>query len=332
MQRFGTGLSAALAATVAGHLIHKDRIELAVIANDMVAVDEVSGVAFYDTQHDILALAGETDLAKHYTASASLDDTITGFVVVALNDQAFDADNHLWQWLASAAVLLLVPLLATLAVQVSNRGSRSLPIVSVPDPTPAVPQESFCLTVNIHNQFGMQGATKKQAQADALTMALEVCAIYSGAAATIDQRGIALLFDRETVTSTQTLFAAFLLLKLLDEFETEGEYRCYLSTIHSPSAPGEMSSLQLDTYDGDLIDRHLLLAALCKPGMVLLSDQVHAALDASGKTWAEPFAHPLLDDEPLTETQYCVRTLPPAQADLIASQAEVILGFSQASA
>ena len=331
MQRYGSALAASLAATSAGHLIHKDRIELAVIANDIAASEEVSGVAFYDTQHNVLALAGDTELAQHYTASASLDDTITGFVVVALEAQVFAPPSYLWQWLVTLLVLLCVPFAAMALVQLSTRGNRALPIVSVPEPRPPAPQDCISLTVNIHNQFGMTGEAKRQILEDALTMAREVCAVYSGVAATLDNRGIVILFDRSTVSPTQTLLATFLLQKLLQEFETEGEYRCHLSVMHAPSAPGEMPHLDVASLDREALDHALLAAALCKPDMVLLSTDVYTKLDGVGREWTVPYTHPLLDEEG-TSPHYCISNLPTSQATLIDNQAEIILGFNQASA
>ena len=137
MEQFGQSMVQTIAHTSAGHLLHQDRIELAVVANEVATYPEVSGIVFYNANNEILAMAGGTDLRRHHTSAATLDDTITGYVALDLNAQAFTPPIPWWAWLATLAAVVLVPVTAVFAVGAvlrSQNDTRSLPIVTVPEP------------------------------------------------------------------------------------------------------------------------------------------------------------------------------------------------------
>lgn len=333
MTRYGNALSRTLANSNAGLLLHKQRIELAVIANHVLRYDEVLGVVFYDTNREVIALSGSIDLAHHYPTMATLDDTSTGSVSVVLSETAFVRAPRIWAWVLSFAVLAVAPFISLGVLQFSARGNRSLPIVSLPRASVDNLQSSFCLTANLHNQLALAREQRTTAVADAMNMAQEVCAIYQGIAVTVPERGVVILFDQQMVNASQAACASFLLQQLLAEFETQGSFRCYLNQTNCPGSPADMDMLSFDTLQAETdIDELMTLAALAKQQTVLLSEAVYAALSDTEKTWATVFSHPLLADVNDANHTYTIQQLPTQQAQLVDSQAMLILGFTQAPA
>ena len=164
-------------------------------------------------------------------------------------------------------------------------------------------------------------------------MAGEVSAIHHGFTLAAREKGVMLLFDRNAVNAGQAVCAAFLLMTLLDEFETDGAFRCFLSELPCPGAPGELTTLSLeDIADEAEVDQLMTLAALAKPQALLADDAVYGDLNEEEKGWARVFDHPLLGDMEAPVATYSVEALPDQQAQLVVNQARVILGFNQASA
>ncbi|MFT7654514.1 MAG: hypothetical protein ACI9UU_003634 [Candidatus Azotimanducaceae bacterium] len=327
MNQYGESLTTAIAQSTGGQLLHQERIELAVIATDIAAYPEVSGVVFYDQGHEILAMAGNQVMNDHFTAHAAIDDTITGYVSITLSTDAFTAPTPWLSWLGSLFVLIGVPFLTVGTLQLTMKGNRSLPIVSVPDNPEGAEQDAFCLIINLHNALalGKQGSTN--ALGDGLTMAQEVCALHPGFSTIANSRGVLVLFDKVTVSASQAICAGSLLLELLEEYETLGEFRGYLDRCQVPRSPAELTSIDLSDLDDDFDLEHLLImAALARPRALLISDVVQKALQTSQSHWAVPFHHPMLDEG---QVVHCVSELPEQQARLVAGQKTVILGFSE---
>jgi len=329
MQRYGDALSQTLAHANAGRLLHQDRIELALIASQINRFDEVAGVVFYNATNEIVALSGSTERGEHFTASATLDDTITGYVSVVVENQAFAPEPKTLTWLLTLIILAATPFVTLGLLQLSARGNRSLPIVSVPDPATTTPQPSFALAVNLHNQLALSRSQRHNAVADAMSMAQEVCAIHPGIAVEVPERGVILLFDQAGVDAGNAVCAAFLAARLLQEFETEGEFRFYLDITDSPGAPGELQQLSYQQLEEDTnIDNLMTLAALARANTVLIASTVHAALAEYEQNWAQRFTHPLLEDIAADTDTYCIPELPDQQSELVDNQAKLILGFT----
>lgn len=332
IKRYGDALAQTLAHSNAGLMLHQQRIELAVIANQVSQLDEVDGVAFYSASNEIIALAGSTDRHTHFTAPATLDDTITGYVTLIVDPAAFAPPSRGLAWLLSLLAMAAAPLASLGVMQLSARGNRSLPIVSVPETPDAVPQQSFCLVVNLYNQLALSGTQRRQAIVDAVDMATEACAIHHGFTTELGERGVALLFDRDSVNAGQALCAAFLLQRLLSEFETEGAFRYFLTEALSPDSPTELVSLPVNALEESLdLDSAMTTAALARSGSVVLAPQVFELLSENEKAWARPFDHPLitdLNDNAESPSPYLVSELPEPQAQLVANQADLVLGFN----
>ena len=325
MSRFGTSLARSVAHMSAGHLVHKDRIELAVLANELILEKEVAGVAFYDANDDILAMSGTNELLNQYTAPATLDDTFTGYVSIVLDKAAFAAPSNLSRWLWTALIVVIAPMLTLIGIKLANRGgSQSLPIVTVPKIPENPPQTSFGIYVNLHNQLGLSDSDLNNALNDAMTMAREVCAIHHGIPISLDQRGVLILFDRTSVDAEQAICGSALVQTLLSEFDTQGHFRCYLDTVSCPKGPYELDAAELDSLKGDLnTDTAFTRAAIAKASTILISSSVHKEM--RNPTWVSAFNHPILDED---EHLYLVEDLPEAMASLVAKQSELILGFA----
>lgn len=325
MSRFGTSLARSVAHMSAGHLVHKDRIELAVLANELLLENEVAGVAFYDANDDIIAMSGTNEMISQYTAPATLDDTFTGYVSIVLNKEAFAPPSNLSRWLWTLLILVSAPFLTLIGIRLANRGgSQSLPIVTVPETPESPPQTSFGIYINLHNQLALSKSDLKNALNDAMTMAQEVCAIHHGIPIPLGSQGALILFDRTSVDAEQAICGSALVQTLLSEFDTQGHFRCYLDTVACPKGPHELDADELDTLKHGLnSDTAFTRAAISKASTILISSSVYQEMKNS--TWVSSFSHPILEDE---EHLYLVEDLPEAMASLVAKQSELILGFA----
>ena len=332
MERYGQSIAQTLAQGSASHLLHQERIELAVMANQMARFSEIAGVQFYAANNDIIAMSGSEDIGQHFTAPATMDDTITGYVSVVLDPEAFAPPARPIAWLLTAGILIGAPFLSLGIMQLSTRGNRSLPIVSVPEPAAIKPQESYCIVVNLHNKLALGRALQQQALDDALVMAQEVSAIYPGFAIKIDDRGIAIFLDSEAVTPANAVYASSLTQQLLGQFETEGEFRCFLCKARCPGPPADIDPpSQAELAEHVAFDDLLVVAALARADTTLMCGATYSTLGEE-QHWGRGFEHPLLDDMPDLGELFAIDALPPQQEQLVANQAMLILGFNAASA
>ena len=328
MDRYGQALAMTLADTTAAAIFDEQRITLTVIANRLTAMEEVAGIAFFDGSNELMAMSGVRQSSASFTSAATIDDTHAGSVTVSLAAEAFAPQIPWTSWLLSLLIVLLAPLFTVMAIQFSTRGNRSLPIVSVPA-EPAKDQPAYLLTLKLHNQRSLAQADQEQAIDDALTMGREVCALYPGLAVALQERGIVLLLSKREVSGLQAIYASMLLQRLLREYETQGQFRCHLTTLISPSDPAEASSITLASLEAKTdIEQNLTLASLAKANTALMASEVYTDLSPAQQVWAEGFQHPILEDLAPQDRFYSIESLPDQEQALINSQAEVVLGFS----
>ena len=137
------------------------------------------------------------------------------------------------------------------------------------------------------------------------------------------------MLNQRSISGLQALYATFLLQELLLEYETLGQFRCYLRTAVCPGDPSEMHALDAAQIDGLAnVDADLTLAALARKNTALISNEVYVNLSDIEKSWTQHFDHPILPDVAHGQTLYSVTALPERDAHLVTEQAEVILGFS----
>lgn len=330
MDRYGNALATTLADTTAAALFEERRITLTVIANRLTTLNEIAGVAFFDQSNELMAMSGVQRSDTSFDAQATIDDTRSGSVRVTLNRQAFAPPISWALWLLSLLTVLFTPPLTVMAIQFSTQGNRSLPIVSVPN-EPDQDQPAYLLTVKLHNQRSLNRQEQTQAIEDALTMGREVCALYPGLAVSLQERGLALLISKAEASGRNAVYASLLLQRLLREYETQGEFRCLLSTTISPSDPAEATSIKTEALEGMTnVEQNLTLASLAKANTALMGADIFEDLSEAQRQWAQPFRHPILEDLAPEGVFYCVEALPEQEQALITEQAQVVLGFNLA--
>ena len=331
VERYGRALATTLADTTAAALFEERRITLTVIANRLTALDEIAGVAFFDRSDELMAMSGVQQAETSFEAQATIDDTRSGYVRVTLNRDAFAPPIPWVLWLLSLLSVLLTPPLTVMAIQFSARGNRSLPIVSVPS-EPAQDQPAYLLTIKLHNQRSLSRKEQTQAIEDALTMGREVCALYPGLALSLQERGLTLLISKAEASGLKAVYASLLLQRLLREYETQGEFRCLLSTVISPSDPAEATFIRTEALEEMTnVEQNLTLASLAKANTALMGAEIFEDLSEEQRQWAQPFHHPILEDLAPDGVFYCIEALPEQEQALITEQAQVVLGFNLAT-
>ena len=328
MDRYGNGIVSTLTQTTAGDLFDRERINLALTANHLTANPEIAGVTFYDAENEIFASSGRQKPTYHYTATAILDDTTAGYVSIILDPEAFEQQTPWLRGLLTLMVIMLTPVLAMLALQLSAIGNRSLPIVSVRKEGNEA-QAVYVIALTLNNQYALSRDAQIASIQDAMAMAQEVCALYPGISLALNEKGIMLVLTKEGLGGLKALYASFLIQRLLSEYETDGEFRCFLSESHSSINPAEATKIDLQQLGNfNDLEKNLTLASLAKANTLLVDQMVFNGLSENEKAWARPFNHPILEDlEPATNI-FNIPELPEQETSLVKDQATLILGFS----
>ena len=331
IERYGHALATTLADTTAAALFEERRITLTVIANRLTELDEIAGVAFFDQADELMAMSGVQQAQTSFQAQATIDDTPSGYVQVTLNRAAFAPPIPWALWLLSLLAILLTPPLTVMAIQFTARGNRSLPIVSVPS-EPTQDQPAYLLTIKLHNQRSLSRREQTQAIEDALAMGQEVCALYPGLAVSLQERGLTLVISKAEASGLKAVYASLLVQRLLREYETQGEFRCMLSTVISPSDPAEATFIRTEALEEMTnVELNLTIASLAKANTALMDAEIFTDLSEEQRQWAEPFHHPILEDLAPDGVFFCIEALPEQEQALITEQAQVVLGFNLAT-
>ena len=331
IERYGHALATTLADTTAAALFEERRITLTVIANRLTELDEIAGVAFFDQADELMAMSGVQQAQTSFQAQATIDDTPSGYVQVTLNRAAFAPPIPWALWLLSFLSILLTPPLTVMAIQFTARGNRSLPIVSVPS-EPTQDQPAYLLTIKLHNQRSLSRREQTQAIEDALAMGQEVCALYPGLAVSLQERGLTLVISKAEASGLKAVYASLLVQRLLREYETQGEFRCMLSTVISPSDPAEATFIRTEALEEMTnVELNLTIASLAKANTALMDAEIFADLSEEQRQWAKPFHHPILEDLAPDGVFFCIEALPEQEQALITEQAQVVLGFNLAT-
>ena len=328
MDRYGNGIVSTLTQTTAGDLFDRERINLALTANHLTANPEIAGVTFYDAENEIFATSGRQKPTYRYTATAILDDTTAGYVSIILDPEAFEQQTPWLRGLLTLMVIMLTPVLAMLALQLSAGGNRSLPIVSVRKEGNEA-QAVYVIALTLNNQYALSRDAQIASIQDAMAMAKEVCALYPGISLALNEKGIMLVLTKEGLGGLKALYAAFLIQRLLSEYETDGEFRCFLSESHSSINPAEATKMDLQQLGNfNDLEKNLTLASLAKANTLLVDQMVFNGLSENEKTWARPFNHPILEDLGPATNIFNIPELPEQETSLVKDQATLILGFS----
>jgi uncharacterized membrane protein affecting hemolysin expression len=109
MDRFGTAAARALAELAVEPLMRQDRMHLGVIGNRLAETAEISGVASYTADNELLTSTGDM-AGPQYSQPVTVDDSIVGYVRLALHPPAF-VQAYRARLLALLAVAVLVAVL-----------------------------------------------------------------------------------------------------------------------------------------------------------------------------------------------------------------------------
>ena len=338
MDRFGAAAARALAELAVEPLMRQDRLHLGVIGNRLAETDEIRGVASYSSDDQLLATAGEMD-GPQYSEPVVLDDSIVGYVRLALHPAAF-AESGRERSLGLLLAALLVPLLVASGWTLARAaGSGALAaalfrgalqdsmvgatdeIAAVPDPqplpAPAVIRH-YLLAANLYNQLTLPPNEREFELSLCLELAEAVANVYHGQVVRLPGVGVLVDFDHTEDESRafEVLTAAFVLNRLLQDEAPFGHYRLGLNLVPRPAD----EALPLD--DPGIGDA-ALLSALARDGTLAVSEPFARALAGDDRYLCRPLVNPLLD-ELSTSASGCllVTGLAPPIALIVAQRAE----------
>jgi uncharacterized membrane protein affecting hemolysin expression len=304
MDRFGNAAVQALAELAVEPLMQRDRMHLGVIGNRLAELDEIEGVASYGADNRILATTGSLE-GRRYTQPVTLDDSIVGYVHLALRPAAFAASTG-----NRTAALLIVMLLMPFAVAGgwalagAARAGRldtalpwrqppaaPAPLEEAPVPEAAADVRHYLLAINLYNQLTLQIDQRDFELSLCLELAEVVAEIYQGQVVNLPGVGVLVDFDHtdDGDRPFQVLCAAFLLLRLLHDEAPFGQYRLGLNLTELPADEALAA-------DHDAVADAALLSALARDASIAVSATVVAVLDNTARLRTRPLVNPLLDE------------------------------------
>lgn len=345
MEHFGTAAAHVLAELAKEPLMRQDRMHLGVIGNRLAETREIRGVTSYSADDRVLASTGDMG-GPQYTAPVTLDDSVVGYVRIAVQPAAFSRGDP-----GRLPALLVVGALTALAVAVAwslaaaarrgdlaaalPRRGASTPIRNGgtakdrPDDTegaelrvPEAAVSHYLLAVNLYNQLTLDASEREFERALCLELAEAVAEAYHGQAVRLPGVGMLVDFHHSDDDDRpfQILCAAFVLIRLLSDEAPFGRYRLGLNLAERPAH----EALPLD--DAAVTDA-ALLSALARDGTLAISAPFSRSLGEQSRFVAMPLVNPLLD-ELTTSNADCrlVTGLENTFATLVVQQAERIKG------
>jgi len=307
MDRFGNAAARALAELAVEPLMQRDRMHLGVIGNRLAELDEIRGVASYGADNRVLATTGSLE-GRRYTQPVTIDDSIVGYVHLALRPDAFAAATGLRTG-ALLVVLLLIPFAVAGGWAVTGAARdgrldallpwRPAPPAPPPDPDPdpevvaetAAEIRHYLLAINLYNQLTLAGDQRDFELSLCLELAEAVAAIYQGQVVNLPGVGVLVDFDHtdDGDRPFQVLCAAFVLLRLLHDEAPFGQYRLGLNLTELPADEALAA-------DHDAVADAALLSALARDSSIAVSATVVAVLDNTARLRTRPLVNPLLEE------------------------------------
>lgn len=307
IDRFGTSIAQTLAGLSVEPLLKQDRMHLGVLGNRLAAVPEVSGVAVFTLDDQVLALSGELT-SPRYTETVVFDDSAVGYVRVSLNQSAFQ-DGLLSgpRFAGLLLVLVLAPLLVAMAVTLRRTWPerpqrRAATPATASDASPAdlgdaamtddsaIQIRHYLLAVNLHNQLSLSAAEREFELSLCVEMAEALASIYQGQVVSLPGVGVLIDFDhtQDPDRPFQLVCAGLVLARVLREESPFGSYRLGL---HVVTRPGD----ELLSVDDPAVADAALLSALARELTLALSGPCFSALERTERLESHPSRHPLLD-------------------------------------
>jgi len=326
MDRFGASTVAALAELSMEPLLKQDRLHLGVIGNRLVELDEVTAVATYTVDNQLLTLSG-TLTGPQFAESISIDENIVGHVRIALAPAAFAGgisapqnrsqalgfslliilgaalgasvlSNVLREWRAGRLVFVrpaLPPAMRRNRRRAPVTGAESADDEDTDEPIEEAPPPAdirhYLLGVNLYNQLSLQGAEREFELSLCTELAEAVALEYQGQVVSLPGLGALVDFDHtnEEDRAFDVVCAGFALARLLRDESPFGNYRLGL---HVVSQAGD-EPLPLDhPAVGDVS----LLSALARDSTLAISESLFTAIGASDRLTTRPMANVLLEE------------------------------------
>jgi hypothetical protein len=298
-QALGESLAAGLAGLAVEPLTNRDRIALGVLANRLVALDQISGITIYTVDDEMMAISGDSQRGYPVTQAITQDNSVVGYVrIMLISNPTSDDAGYTGLGLA---ITLLLPLLVVSLWQMPWQRLR-LPAApvdapnTVPEAPPPPPVAHGLLALNLFNQLTLKPEIREQELAHAQAVAESVADLYAANVSLLPGTGLLLSFDgsADPERPFQVLCAAFLLARLLADAESHGQYRLGLHTVTLPAnnqAPTDLAEIQ----------DAALLSAVARPKTLAVSDALFASIEQPDRVMAEPMRNPLLNQLESTE-------------------------------
>jgi uncharacterized membrane protein affecting hemolysin expression len=338
---FGSAAARALAELAVQPLMQQDRMHLGVIANRLAELPEIRGVASYSADNQLLTTTGDLR-GPHHTQPVTVDDSIVGYVRVALEPEAFTSGHP-----ARSTALLLAALLIPFVVAVgwsmaraARQGRLTLPAsmttrrhtlheppsttdsadsdVTPEDQEPPPDVRHYLLAVNFYNQLSLSASEREFESSLCTELAEAVAEIYQGQVVKLPGVGTLVDFDHvdDDDRAFQVICGAFVLARLLRDEAPFGIYRLGLNVIEQPAD----ETLPLDH---EAVADTALLSALAKDMTLAVSQQCFDIVVDSDRLHTRPLHNPLLE-QLSTSTPGCrlITDLEPSYTSLVVQQAE----------
>jgi hypothetical protein len=177
-QALGESLAAGLAGLAVEPLTNRDRIALGVLANRLVALEQISGITVYTVDDEMLAISGDNQRGRPVTQAITQDNNVVGYVrIMLIPNPASAGDGYTAQGLA---ITLLIPLLIVGLWQLPWQRLRlpAAPLevvpIAAPEAKPPPPVAHGLLAVNLFNQLTLKPDVREWELAHALAVAESV--------------------------------------------------------------------------------------------------------------------------------------------------------------
>ncbi len=316
-QSYGANLASTLAAQGMEAMLQPDALHLSVLVNRMAAMPAVSAARFLDANDNPVAQSGPVgrngDLT--HTQAVRIGGVITGYAEVSLQPGSFAPRVSGVQILATALLVLSMPLLAMMIGEWPEQRRRPIPVVEFPEEVKAPVGPQWMALVNLYNQLAYPSDQRRAILASTLEQANQVAHLYQGRAQAVTGTGVVLLFDEFEDVAFKAVCASFLLLKLLQHEQPAAEYRLALHRLDTPQVSPEVTA--------DVA----LLAALAREGTVLATPVFASSLQKTERLVSDAFTHPMLSDVDIVDDQATAITeLSEKHSALIDQQASAVLG------
>lgn len=345
MARYGHTVAEDIAHHAVEPLLRRDRIQLGLLTNRLVARPEVRSIAIGTVDEQLFVVAGRpaSAAAPSYVRPIMVEDTVAGDVTVTLNTESFmqplaDILRESWQYvLAGLAFTIFVFHFATHLG--SPRASTSAPGGGSPDSPP----RAFVVAANLPLRSLSQAAERERLLAYGMAIAGRVANLYAGHAAALPGSGVVLVFPVSGSGDRcfEVVCAALLTQRLLsaNASPVEPDPDSPPDTVDSDASDpfrygvdyAEASiAIHDDSVKASAVANVALLASLADAGELVLGQAAFETLQRPERVELEPLENPAAEalSSEATIPRGKIRGIASEYDALLTRQAEVIANAS----